>query len=708
MRRREDDDDDDGSSDDESTPAQRGGATAISDGMLQPPSMADVTRIPRITLEASSAYPNQKMAGAAVAVEPLRRKVSWHTSVLSSPSNSSTTKEQRRHQRTATPGPVRRFCSLKQMAGVQRSASLESVSAVSFLPSDLSAACGSLTTPAAACVPNDDDSRAATSDRDHQQQQYSSVVEELRRSSELLRNILLGLSSSGVRSESSDRDGESKNDSITRDGGGGNPTSEPQLGAPGKAQRVTYANDKLISSTTTTTSNLMEVVPDLQAALQSHRKRRWFSLTEPMPKSSSPSPTSGEATATLVADAIGVRLDRAAQASQQVLLQAIASGHVNRVRQLLESGSVDPKRPVTTADGGGHCHYSDLLHWCTAQTPTPWPSILLLLEHGCRRPCFASSKRKTKAGGSDQLLVASDDTFSRIQQQLVSDAFAYLIIHYSGNGSGSGSGKGAIVLLGSSTDQGSCIGGSTTSTTTSAALQSTAPMNSQPHQTLQSQQSSDALLSAVSVDYGGGGGSSSQLHVSGSGRGGGILQMPTDTFASSTNASLQQQQRNVSASGNLFRRLHQSAVAGRNTKQPTTLLLPASGGQSTITSSSSTGGVTAGGASITTTTAAAVGTLPASTTTTISQTPTHSSSSQQAATLISSSSSSSTYSKGDGTCSVPTAHVNKFKDLQHDFSFDSDASSGRVPPVVEITSIKVSKSFVCSFIHKFVIFLNVN
>ena len=706
MRRREDDDDDDGSSDDESTPAQRGGATAISDGMLQPPSMADVTRIPRITLEASSAYPNQKMAGAAVAVEPLRRKVSWHTSVLSSPSNSSTTKEQRqqRHQRTATPGPVRRFCSLKQMAGVQRSASLESVSAVSFLPSDLSAACGSLTTPAAACVPNDDDSRAATSDRDHQQQQYSSVVEELRRSSELLRNILLGLSSSGVRSESSDH-GESKNDSITRDGGGGNPTSEPQLGAPGKAQRVTYANDKLIASTTTTTSNLMEVVPDLQAALQSHRKRRWFSLTEPMPKSSSPSPTSGEATATLVADAIGVRLDRAAQASQQVLLQAIASGHVNRVRQLLESGSVDPKRPVTTADGGGHCHYSDLLHWCTAQTPTPWPSILLLLEHGCRRPCFASSKRKTKAGGSDQLLVASDDTFSRIQQQLVSDAFAYLIIHYSGNGSGSG--KGAIVLLGSSTDQGSCIGGSTTSTTTSAALQSTAPTNSQPHQTLQSQQSSDALLSAVSVDYGGGGGSSSQLHVSGSGRGGGILQMPTDTFASSTNASLQQQQRNVSASGNIFRRLHQSAVAGRNTKQPTTLLLPASGGQSTITSSSSTGGVTAGGASITTT-AAAVGTLPASTTTTISQTPTHSSSSQQAATLISSSSSSSTYSKGDGTCSVPTAHVNKFKDLQHDFSFDSDASSGRVPPVVEITSIKVSKSFVCLFIHKFVIFLNVN
>lgn len=172
------------------------------------------------------------------------------------------------------------------------------------------------------------------------------MVKEFRRSSELLKNILLNLSSR--------RSSDSSTASAVRE-----PTV-PTAPAP----HVETA--------------------DLQAALQSHRKRKWAdSPTNEVPST-------------------------ACSPSVSQLFDAIASGDLARVKSLLEAG-VDP-------NATNHSGYS-ALHWCTVQTPVPWYTIIELLESGCR------VELKDKDGTQPVFIIP---TLPRVQQQLVQDAIDYL------------------------------------------------------------------------------------------------------------------------------------------------------------------------------------------------------------------------------------------------------------------------------------------
>lgn len=291
---------------------------------------------------------------------PLRRKISWHSEDSSQP--------------TCRSG-ARRL--LKQI-GRQRSASLETPSTLRLL---------------SVPVNNDDDSagrRSVSSCPDEQvaQQQANRhhhrhfgsfsgsqhvVVKEFRRSSELLRNILLSLSSR--RSSDSSANSNSNKESSTN------------LNLSGVPIMTTEA-------------------PDLQAALQAHRKRRWI----PIHSVDTPGVTSPDQPPYYPSGIGGVRSspNPSSNSSVAALFEAISTGNLMRTRQLLESG-VDPNA----------CQESGYtaLHWCAVQTPVPWPLLLELLEHGCR------VQKKDRDGTAPIFLIPN---LPRIQQQLVNDAVDYI------------------------------------------------------------------------------------------------------------------------------------------------------------------------------------------------------------------------------------------------------------------------------------------
>lgn len=277
----------------------------------------------------------------------LRRKVSWHS-------------EESAVQPDCRPGGRR---LLKQI-GRQRSASLEAPPCARLLSVPVGTS-------------NDEHDHAGRrsvnscpEERDAQQQQSTitsssshTVVKEFRRSSELLRNILFSLSSR----RSSDSSANSSN-------------------------RESSVNLVLPGGVGAGPSSLLAEAPDLQVALQAHRKRRWVAVAA----DTSPDLTSA-----------GHQPDSTTSQSA-ALFEAISSGNLTRTRQLLDNG-IDPNI----------CHSSGytVLHWCAVQTPVPWPLLLELLEHGCR------IEQRDKDGTQPVFLLPN---LPRIQQQLVRDAVDYL------------------------------------------------------------------------------------------------------------------------------------------------------------------------------------------------------------------------------------------------------------------------------------------
>ena len=614
----------------------------------------------------------------------VQRKVSWHTSVTATSPTSSSAEEHRRHRRRhqesqaigpLTPGPVRRISSLKPI-GNQRSASLESVKSL--------AAAGSSVAVAA-----DHHHHHLIHQQQQQQQQYSSVVKELRRSSELLRNILLGLSSKRQPPSDSALDTSASSSSSSSSSAVTAAAAEVDSDSLLKARPTTTTPLPMPSVPTASASasasgggggvqpsssvrpsisaSLLEVTPDLQAALQSHRKRRWFSPGESSTTTAVPSQSQTAFDPTLTT----IELKGDDHYQLLLLLQmAIVTGDVTRVRQLVESGTVDPDRPVVipAAEAAGQAaDYPDLLHWCAAQTPTPWPSILVLLENGCR--CPKRLQRLAFASSSSLSMPVSDGTFSRIQQQLISDAFAYLLMHYAGY-----SFKGAVGSMGSSSAEGS-VGAA------AAAAAAAIPSSS----LLQNE--------SLELDFG------SQLHVAGScGGGPGALLPMQDTFSASSAAAghstLQQQQQqqqraatsSSTATGNLFRRLHQSAATtGRAVKQNVPIT-----GLSIVQSTAATSSPSAGAAAAVSVSSQTLATGKSS----LSSSLTCSTPYSTAITAGGSGVVSSVTAAGTANVSATTtpaaaaaANINKFKE-QLNFSFDADSST--CSPRVEITSIKAS------------------
>lgn len=176
-----------------------------------------------------------------------------------------------------------------------------------------------------------------------------SVVKELRRSSELLRNILLSISSRRS-SESSCSVKESYN---------------------------LFLSGNAVESS------------DLQVALQNHRKRLWIA-NQPQ-----------AAAAESIAQAKNYNLNH--------LFQAVTSNNIEQIRCILDSGHVDPN----TSNESGYT----VLHWCSVQTPLPWPSILELLQYGSR------TEQRDQEGTQPVFLVPN---LSQLQAQLVTDAVDYL------------------------------------------------------------------------------------------------------------------------------------------------------------------------------------------------------------------------------------------------------------------------------------------
>jgi hypothetical protein len=440
---------------------------------------------------------------------------------------------------------------------------------------------------------------------------------------------------------------------------------------------------KITSSSGSISASLLEVTPDLQTALQTHRKRRWFS-----PGDSATALDIGDYTV-----AIGLKADETSGRDyhyHHLLQVAIATGDVTRVAQLLESGNVDPDRPIVissaseAAAAGGADSYPDLLHWCAAQTPIPWPSIFVLLEHGCRCP------KKLQL----PFATMSDGTFSRIQQQLISDAFAYLSMHYTGTSNVQGvlfnfKPMSPVGLMSNnSTDSSAAIG--------LGAVGAVMGPSAQP--LLLSRQLSESL----ELDCGG-----SQLHVPGSCAGGPgvLLPMHQDTFSTSGNsgssnssaqATLQQRAVASTGTGNIFRRLHQSAVTSRTAaaasavKQHNVPITSVVAHQSTATTLSSSPVAAAATATTSMANSQAFATGKPSqssplTCSTSSSTGTGSGIASSAAAPVA----ATANQVSSSTTSTAAAHINKFKE-QLNFSFDADSTS----PRVEITSIKASSFIV--------------
>ena len=273
----------------------------------------------------------------------LRRKISWH--------------EESRPNR---PGHRK---MLKHI-GRQRSASLETSCAARLAAhDDEGTRSGRLTAP--------------LSTAPHSGSGAHTVVKEFRRSSELLRNILMSLSSR----RSSDSSASNSNNRLD--------SSNPYLSGYQSHGASPVSGIGVPAATAE--------APDLQAALQAHRKRRWMTCDS--------SPIAAEPASSNTLNCGG----------GSKLFEAIASGNLCRTRQLLESGA----DPNACNDYG----YT-ALHWCTVQTPVPWSSILELLEHGCR------VEQRDKDGTQPVFLVPN---LPRIQQQLVSDAVDYLRKAFAGD-----------------------------------------------------------------------------------------------------------------------------------------------------------------------------------------------------------------------------------------------------------------------------------
>ena len=272
-----------------------------------------------------------------------RRKVSWHSNPP---------------QMAARSGAPRPF--LKHI-GRQRSASLETASAdleevaaqVLRRSASLRLRVSPVRTATNATPAMTVAAASAASSTSPSSSPSGNVVKELRRSSELLRNILFSLSSRRS-SESSASQKETCSPSLS-----GCPTTE---------------------------------TADLQAALQAHRKRRW---------------QSGSAAGSGLMSTHHLSVSES-DLSNAGLFQAVATNNVGRTRMLLDSG-VDPNVPN---DSG-----FTVLHWCTVQTPLPWPCIIELLEHG------AKVEQRDQDGTQPVFLLPN---LPRVQQQLVKDAIQYM------------------------------------------------------------------------------------------------------------------------------------------------------------------------------------------------------------------------------------------------------------------------------------------
>jgi hypothetical protein len=206
------------------------------------------------------------------------------------------------------------------------------------------------------------------------------VVKEFRRSSELLRNILLSLSASSASSRRSS-DGSTVSSFST--------AAHYPSGPHQQQQQQTF-----LSATESTSY--------YSSALQAHRKRRWTA-------NNAPQDNSDATTTTTTLGSSG----HAGHTGLLLLFDAIASSNWTLTSQLLDSGVVtDVNAPLNESNG-----YT-ALHWCAVQTPVPWPAVFLLLENGCR------VEQRDKDGTQPVFLVPN---LPKIQQQLVNDAFDYLV-----------------------------------------------------------------------------------------------------------------------------------------------------------------------------------------------------------------------------------------------------------------------------------------
>ncbi|KAI9566032.1 hypothetical protein GHT06_009831 [Daphnia sinensis] len=215
------------------------------------------------------------------------------------------------------------------------------------------------------CHPHSSSGIRSTSPRSN------AVIKEFRRSSELLRNILLSLSASSASSRRSS-DGSTVS-SIS------NAVAPSLVVAPPPQQHMTAES---------TTSSYV-------SALQAHRKRRWAVHPQQEPATIEPAATAGYSSGLML------------------LFEAIASSNWTWAWQVLESGLVtDVNAPLNDTNG-----YT-ALHWCAVQAPVPWPAVFLLLEHGCK------VEQRDKDGTQPVFLLPN---LARVQQQLVNDALDYLI-----------------------------------------------------------------------------------------------------------------------------------------------------------------------------------------------------------------------------------------------------------------------------------------
>ena len=213
------------------------------------------------------------------------------------------------------------------------------------------------------------------------------VVKEFRRSSELLRNILLSLSASSASSRRSS-DGSTVSSFSTA----------AAAHSPSGPQQQQQQQQQTFLSAAESTSYY-------SSALQAHRKRRW--TTNNAPQDNSDATTTTTTTTTLGSSG------HAGHTGLLLLFDAIASSNWTLTSQLLDSGVVtDVNAPLNESNG-----YT-ALHWCSVQTPVPWPAVFLLLENGCR------VEQRDKDGTQPVFLVPN---LPKIQQQLVNDAFDYLV-----------------------------------------------------------------------------------------------------------------------------------------------------------------------------------------------------------------------------------------------------------------------------------------
>lgn len=201
----------------------------------------------------------------------------------------------------------------------------------------------------------------------------NAVIKEFRRSSELLRNILLSLSASSVSSRRSS-DGSTVSSLSTA------VAASLVVGSQQQQQQQ--------QMTAESTSSYVN-------ALQAHRKRRWaVHLQQELPATIEPTSTAGSS-------------------GSMLLFEAIASSNWTWTSHVLDGGLVtDVNAPLNDTNG-----YT-ALHWCAVQTPVPWPAVFLLLEHGCK------VEQRDKDGTQPVFLLPN---LPRVQQQLVNDAFDYLI-----------------------------------------------------------------------------------------------------------------------------------------------------------------------------------------------------------------------------------------------------------------------------------------